>query len=187
MSEQRSAGVPVTLRLTDIGHQRPEMLRLECELVVRNQSPRPRWLVVPDVLPHATVFAVDEVAAFRLEGRVPALHCGGPAGCFALLVPPGGALRATDLPLSWWGDLPETFTVEVALADSIVIEGREPAGWLDLELAVEEPSDAAPIVVNARALRDKREALALKHAEGYAPLDFELSDAESYQLQIVTT
>jgi hypothetical protein len=148
---------PLSFACTGYRRWRPPKVELRFDVIARNDTPVPRWAIVPDALPRGLdaaastrVYSIDlyELAG---TGRVVVAHFIGDHGFFALLVPGSAELRLIGMPISYWGELPGSIEIESTTATALLVDGHPVEGRLGLDPASEPgaEADAGPLASQA--------------------------------------
>jgi hypothetical protein len=110
---------------------KPTLLRMQLDVVLRNQEREPRWFLLPKSN-QARSGGVDVVQTFELTGKGRAVvgrFLGG-AGFQAVLLAPGTEVRLHKLPLSYWGERPrDAMPLEVIIAGDFAVGGEPARSW----------------------------------------------------------
>ncbi len=115
--------------------RRPQV-NLVLDVVLRNTESSPRWFVLPSSFGPALHAAgpkdgVDALEVFTPEGsgHVVIGRFLGTAGFQALLLPAHAELRLRRLPISYWGELPDSINIDVVIAKQVLIGGERGETW----------------------------------------------------------
>lgn len=135
---------------------KPPLKRLDFDVVLRNPSPRPRWLFVPGTVGSSTAGAgVYGVTVY--EGGL--WQIAGSAGGTAVRLAAGGEVTLKNLGVqAWYSNLPPKITLPLVLADDITVGGRSITAFVGTFAS-------AAGTVGARIDRLKTRALAWKQTD----------------------
>jgi len=134
---------------------KPPLKRLDFDIRVRNESPRPRWLFVPGTVGSSTAGGVYSVTVY--EGAL--WQVGGAAGGTAVKLAAGGEVTLKSLGVqAWYSELPPKISLPLVLADDITIAGRSIVAFVGTD-------GSAAGTVDARIDRMKTRALAWKQTD----------------------
>ncbi len=147
----------VEISVLEIHPGRPPLVRLGLDVKMHNVATGPRWFILPANLPVTSGGGVNglEVAAVEVDGRVVVGRFLGNGGFQALLLPGGATVRVRGLPLSYWGDLPESVLhLDAVVARGFTLGGDPAQTWFP-----DDPTCAASADVDfskARALSSRK-------------------------------
>lgn len=145
----------IEVTCTGVWLGKPPLKRLDFDVVLRNQSPRPRWLFVPGTVGSSTAGGVYSVTVY--EGAL--WQVGGSAGGTAVKLAAGGEVTLKNLGVQvWYSDLPPKITLPLVLADDITVGGRSITAFVGTDVS-------AAGTVAARIDRMKTRALAWKQTD----------------------
>lgn len=173
----------VEMRLVGKQYERPPLLRLTFDVVLRNRSIVPQWFFLPDriALPALPVkVGIDGVEVYALggKGRVVVARFGGTGRFQAILLPANAEARLRDLPVTFRGELPKTtLLVEVCIAKDFTLGGHTAADWLGIN-----PLSAA----NSDVSVENRESLFSKDTPGLTEVPVLMVGARKIELQVKT-
>jgi hypothetical protein len=153
----------VEITLVNKRYQRPPLVRLLVNVVLRNRASEARWFILPSHLNLPPGKGVDGVEVYHLKGRGKVVlgRFLGTDGFQALLLPANAEVTLRDLPMAYWGDLPkEAVVLEVAIAKQLIV-GNEPMpiwfGGNPISDAQAEVSMAQQDKLSSRFTSDRRE------------------------------
>jgi hypothetical protein len=179
--------------------ERPPKIRLFFHLLVENGSAAPRWILLPDSLPHAARGVGREARTLEVyllgaPRRVVVGHLSGAHGCQALLLPAGATVRLRRFPILFWGhEIPDQVTIEAISGAQLTIGGKPAADWFgfdpDPDRSAKRAADPAkppaqyPVSdagadVDAGALAEQMEVQFVRHAAGGQDLPVTLTESE---------
>ena len=159
-----SSPASVEIKFVEMKFRKPPLIDLYFDVVLRNQSPEPRWFLLPRSMGPGQAglsrkggIDVLEVFAPKGKGRVIIGEFLGTGGFQALLLRSGSNVRLRRLRISYWGDLPANVQVETLIAKSLLIGGESASDWFGLDPASDFRADISEGVPDeARNVRTKR-------------------------------
>jgi hypothetical protein len=126
----------VELKLVGREFQRPPLVDLVFDVVLRNATSQPRWFLLPSAVgPGAEAVGsagVSSAEIVRIPGAGSAVvgRFSGNAAFDAVLLPPGGELSLYDWPISLWDDPPVgEIDLDVVTAADFTIDGESARAW----------------------------------------------------------
>ena len=128
-SQSKHGIPPVEISLTIDGFGKPPLVRLQGEVILRNDRSEPRWFLIPTSLPrnpHSGGVYKVEVSAISgpQPGALGYLH--GTDDYAAVLLSPHGEVKIHGLRINYWGEeIPHALGVRVRTASEVSL-GREP-------------------------------------------------------------
>jgi hypothetical protein len=143
--------------------RKPPLVELIFDVVLRNDRNQPRWFLLPSNLyPEKTGIptrgGVDtlEVLAPRGKGRVIIGHFLGTGGFQALLLPAHAEIHLRALPISYWGDVPDSLRVEVIVAKRLMIAGEAARTWFQVNPMCSTKADISETISGQTAMPPSR-------------------------------
>ena len=149
---------PAEIQFVDMRLGRPPLAYLTFDVRLRNDTGSPKWFLLPSNIgpghePIGGKGGVDALEAFLLlrTGRVTLGHFLGTGGFNALLLPAHADVRLRRFPISYWGELPESVSIEIVIAKSLTIGSESAESWFE---SIPLSSKNADILTDAdRAMR----------------------------------
>jgi len=145
------AAQPPAVEMTIVGkhYARPPLIKISLDVTLRNRSEQPRWFILPravavPALPVKT--GVDGVQVYALSGRgrVVVARFRGTGGFQALLLPADAEVRMRQVPVSFWGHLPErSLPVEVITARRIQVNAEPVEDWVGPDFLSDAKADVS--------------------------------------------
>lgn len=133
-----TAAVTVTVVGTKPG--RPPLERVLVDVVLRNDEPAPRWVLIPTKLPieQGGVDKLEQLTAPAGNASVAVGRFLGTGGTYALKLAPGARVTLRKLELSWWREGNEKeFSFDVRHANDV----KPIAAWFDKDPAISGAAD----------------------------------------------
>jgi len=154
------------IKFREMRFGKPPLAYLSFDVVLRNDRKSPRWFLLPSNLGpgHAPIGekgGVDtlEVFAPRGKGRIIIGRFLGTGGFQALLLPPGAEIRLRRFPISYWGELPANFDVEIVIARRLTIGGETAETWFGRNPMSSVTADISEEAENAMRISHSRHTL----------------------------
>ena len=129
---------PAEIEFVDLRPGRPPLAYLTFDVRLRNDTGSSKWFLLPSNIGpgHAPIGGkggVDALEAFLLlrTGRVTLGHFLGTGGFNALLLPAHADIRLRRFPISYWGELPESVSIEIVIAKSLTIGSESAESWFE--------------------------------------------------------
>ena len=129
---------PAEIKFVDMRLGRPPLAYLTFDVRLRNDSGSSKWFLLPSNIgsghePIGGKGGVDALEAFLLlrTGRVTLGHFLGTGGFNALLLPAHADIRLRRFPISYWGELPESVSIEIVIAKSLTIGSESAESWFE--------------------------------------------------------
>jgi hypothetical protein len=129
---------PAEVRFVDLRFAKPPLAFLTFDVRLRNYSGSSRWFLVPSNLgPGQEAIGgrggVDALEAFLLlrKGRVTLGRFLGTGGFNALLLPAHADIRLRRFSISYWGELPESVSIVIVIAQSLTIGSESAERWFE--------------------------------------------------------
>jgi len=129
---------PAEIEFVDLRPGRPPLAYLTFDVRLRNDSGSSKWFLLPSNIgsghePIGGKGGVDALEAFLLlrTGRVTLGHFLGTGGFNALLLPAHADIRLRRFPISYWGELPESVSIEIVIAKSLTIGSESAESWFE--------------------------------------------------------
>jgi hypothetical protein len=147
----------LTAVLAGARRARPPKVELRFDVTVRNGAGEVRWAILKDSFrdgeragASTRVFSVD-LYELSGTGRVAVAHFIGDGGFYAAQVPADSELRLNQLPISYWGELPEELALELVMAGALLLDDRPAQNAFSLTLLSDPGAE-----VDASPLADQR-------------------------------
>lgn len=155
------SGLEIAAELADVRRQRPPRAELRVTLRLTSSEGQAGWVLVPDTLieaPRSLSTGVLSLGAWLLGERatLPLLRATADVGWFAVFVPAAGTATVLDLPLAWWGQLPDAVDLPAYLVSDLRVGGVPVAEALSLALpdaAGTDRSGDAGVLADPAAIR----------------------------------
>ena len=119
--------------------RKPPLVEIVFDVVLRNDRAQPRWFLLPSHMypdkpgiPEKGGVDALEVFAPRGKGRVIVGRFLGTGGYQALLLPAHAEIHLRGLPISYWGDVPDSLQVGVLVAKRLMIGSDPPRSWFQV-------------------------------------------------------
>ena len=129
---------PAEIEFVDLRPGRPPLAYLTFDVRLRNDTGSSKWFLLPSNIgsghePIGGKGGVDALEAFLLlrTGRVTLGHFLGTGGFNALLLPAHADVRLRRFPISYWGELPESVSIEIVIAKSLTIGSESAESWFE--------------------------------------------------------
>jgi len=164
----------VEIKFREMQFRKPPLVELVFDVVLRNERAQPRWFLLPSNLnPEKTGIPIKggvdtlEVFAPRGKGRVIIGHFLGTGGFQALLLPAHAEIHLRALPISYWGDVPDSLQVEVIVAKRLMIAGESARTWFQVnpmcstKADIAETASGQTAMPHSRHTRDNKEVTPL--------------------------
>ena len=157
------------IKFREMHFRKPPLVELIFDVVLRNDRAQPRWFLLPSHvypdkpgIPEKGGVDTLEVFAPHGKGRVIIGHFLGTGGFQALLLPAHAEIHLRGLPIEYWGDVPDTVSVEVIVAKRLTIGGQSAKAWFRANPMCGAKADAETISGRTRMLsshhtRDNKE------------------------------
>lgn len=140
---------PVEMTLAGKHYGRPPLVKLSLDVTLRNHGAQPRWFILPNAVaipPPPVKTGVDGVQVYALSGRgrVVVARFSGTGGFQALLLPADAEVRMRQVPVSFWGHLPErSLPVEVITARRIQVNAEPVEDWVGPDFLSDAKADVS--------------------------------------------
>jgi hypothetical protein len=172
---------PVEVRFVASRAERPPLVRLLFDIVLRNTSDGERWFVLPNTLRPPSeaegggVFA-GEAEAPGGRGRVVICRFLGTGDFQVLLLPAGAEIKIRRFPMSIWSDpLDGPTPVRVIIARRITIAGEDAPDWIGIYPLCDREAD-----VDA----EERQMLGAKYTPDYHEVPAMIDEERRIDLQV---
>jgi len=165
-------------------NERPPLVSLRFDIVLRNASKEERWFVLPHTLRPPSeaegggVFAVEAFAASG-RGRVVVCRFLGTGDFQALCLPAGAEIRIGRFPMAIWSDPPGgSIPIRVMVARRLTVAGEDALDWVGINPLCDRQAD-----VNA----DERRMLGAKYTPDYREVPVAVDEERRIDLQVDLT
>lgn len=172
--------------LVDRQPQRPPLSLLYFDIRLYNPAGVARYYLLSDKL-SATAepgdYSIDVAYVYELsgQGRALVVHFAGSSGFFALLLLAGAQIELRNLPLEFWGEVPDQVTITVIIGEDLKIAGQAAEDWLDIN-----PGSGLNAAVDAGALSDQLAVIKSKSVPAKDRAAVSLAAAEELRLLVST-
>lgn len=186
MTDDKAGGMTTDAPAVEINfvgsrNERPPLVRLLFDVVLRNASEGERWFVLPNTLRPASeaegggVFAVEAYAAGG-QGRVVVCRFLGTGDFQALLLPAGAEITMRRFPISIWSDPSEgSVAIRVIIARRLTVAGEDALDWMGINLICDRRAD-----VDA----EERRMLGAKYSPDYREVPAAVDEERRIELQV---
>jgi hypothetical protein len=130
---------PAEIKFVEMHFRKPPLVELVFDIVLRNDRNQPRWFLLPSHvypgkpgIPEKGGVDTLEVFAPRGKGRVIIGNFHGTGGFQALLLPAHAEIHLRGLPISYWGDAPDRFQIDVLVARQLMVGGKPARVWFQV-------------------------------------------------------
>jgi hypothetical protein len=170
LREKENSSPTAEIKFREMHFRKPPLVELVFDVVLRNDRAQPRWFILPShiypdkpQIPEKGGVDVLEVFAPHGKGRVIIGRFLGTGGFQVLLLPAHSQIHLRSLPISYWGDVPDTMQVEIMTATRLMIDGKDAASWFNVNPSSsvradisENPTDSNRMI-RSRRTPDNRE------------------------------
>ncbi|MCP2728031.1 hypothetical protein [Limnofasciculus baicalensis] len=137
---------PVEMKFLEERYGKPPLSYLFLDITLRNQSNQPRWFILPEDINDLREIQANKISVSELrgEGSVVLVNFDGINSFYGVLLPSGATVTIRSLPISYRYDSYDPsplVSVEVVIADRLIVDGKPIESWLEKKLISDGGAD----------------------------------------------